>query len=123
MKKYIYIILIIISIVILIPKQEQELRIRVIANSNSEVDQKLKMMVVRVLLEEINSYESESIINEIKNNLENLDTSVKTVLKDKKYNLNFLKLKLLIKNSKVSLCLTIPHKTYLSWDISSALSL
>jgi len=93
MKKYIYIILIIIFIVLLIPKAEDELRIRVIANSNSEVDQELKMKVVSVLLEEINSYENENIIDEIKNNLENLDACIKRVLKDKEYNINIQKMR------------------------------
>jgi len=93
MKKYIYILLIILLIIIIIPKHEEELRIRVIANSNSRIDQELKMKVVNILLEEINSYDNNNLINEIKNNLCEIDKKIKPTLENNEYELTIKKMR------------------------------
>lgn len=93
MKKIIIIISIIIGIVILIPKEAEEFRIRVIANSDSTADQNLKMKVVNALLVEIKDYDKDNIVRDIKNNLNDIDKTVKKVLGNKEYNIDIKKLR------------------------------
>lgn len=91
MKKIGLILIIILFIFLIIPKEEKDFRIRVIANSNSEIDTKEKMKVVNVILNEINKYDSEDKVNEIKRNLNKLDEKIKTVLNHDDYSIEIKK--------------------------------
>lgn len=93
MKKYLIIILVILLFIIIIPKPEENLRIRVIANSNSNEDQNLKMKVVNVIKSKINTYDSEDMVNEVRNNLDEIELVVEEVLKDKQYTVAFKKMR------------------------------
>lgn len=91
MKKYIIFILIIITAILLIPNEESDFRIRVIANSDSREDQALKMKVVNAILEEVKSYDKNNIEFEIKNNIEDIKTSIEKVLGNRKYSIKVSK--------------------------------
>jgi stage II sporulation protein R len=91
MKKYLIICIIIILFILIIPKKEEELRIRVIANSNTEVDQKIKMEVANAIIDEITTYNEINIVNEVKNNLEEIDKIIQDILKDEEYSITLKK--------------------------------
>lgn len=93
MKKFILVIVGLLIIFLIIPKEKEELRIRVIAASNQLEDQIIKMEVVRSLQNKINEFSKKDIVKEVKENLDELDKTVRIVLKDKKYEISIARVR------------------------------
>ena len=101
MKKNIIIILVILGVVffsktkaetLIIPKEA--IRLRVIANSDSKYDQQIKMKVSEQLQQDIyklvkNTKKVEEAREKITNNLDNIDKSIKQVLINENYPLDY----------------------------------
>lgn len=93
MKKFILVMLVLLFIFLIIPKEKAELRIRVIAASNEIDDQKIKMEVAQALQKKISEFSKDDIVREVKDNLDELDKTVKMILKNKKYQISITKVR------------------------------
>lgn len=99
MKKILVIISVIIFIGCILKKDEiiipkNSIRFRVIANSNSLEDQALKKLVVKNLKENINNIEFDSNNKDntreiINNNIPILENTIKSTIKNRKYQINY----------------------------------